>query len=61
MKKQENQITEYTKNGVHVKVTRSENGSVVECDCQCFGNTTRCHSNSYCPNLKSQVNLLQRS
>jgi hypothetical protein len=40
-----------SQNGVRVIVTRSEGGSVVEADCQCFGMLWRLHSNPYCPLL----------
>lgn len=37
------------RNGVRVRVRRSENGSTVEADCRCFGNPRRTHSNPFCP------------
>jgi hypothetical protein len=40
------------KNGVRVKVTRSETGSVVEADCGCFGHPWRLHTRMNCPALK---------
>ena len=39
-----------SKNGVRVVVDKSEEGSVVESDCSCFGNPNRVHSREGCPN-----------
>lgn len=43
------------KNGVKVKVTKHENGSTVEADCQCFGAEGRLHSTVSCPLRLRQV------
>ncbi len=48
-------IEEFTKNGVHVKITRWATGSVVECDCKCLGSDFSTHSTEQCPNLKQQL------
>lgn len=42
---------EQSRNGVKVVVYRSENGSVVEADCLCYGSPYRVHSNPCCPNI----------
>ena len=41
-----------SRNGVRVIVWKYSDGSVVEVDCQCFGNPKRCHSTLSCPLLK---------
>jgi hypothetical protein len=51
-------LTETVKNGVRVRVEHSDQGSVVEADCQCFGHPLRTHSNAYCPNLATQTEAL---
>jgi hypothetical protein len=38
-----------SRNGVRVIVYRTENGSVVDADCQCFGHPGRLHSTDRCP------------
>lgn len=43
-----------SRNGVKVVVWKGENGSTVECDCSCFGNSLRVHSNPSCPVLTSK-------
>lgn len=37
---------------MRVKVTRTDDGTVVEADCQCFGHPMRLHSNPNCPNRR---------
>ena len=41
-----------SRNGVRVIKYTSDEGTVVEADCQCFGNPRRVHSSSNCPFLK---------
>lgn len=43
------------KNGVRVKVTRTEKGSVVEAGCLCFGHPKRLHSRVDCPNIRRKL------
>lgn len=38
-----------SRNGVRVIVYRSDEGSVVDASCECFGSTMRAHSNVLCP------------
>jgi hypothetical protein len=45
------EIEESVVNGVRVRVTRTEQGSSVYADCDCFGHPCRVHSNVRCPNL----------
>ena len=47
-------------NGVKVTVTRSEQGSVVEADCQCFGLPGRIHSREDCPLRLAQMEATRR-
>jgi len=40
------------RNGVRVRVHRFDDGTTVDCDCHCFGNSQRAHTNPNCPVLK---------
>jgi hypothetical protein len=48
-----------SRNGVRVIVTRSEDGSVVEADCNCFGSPQRVHSNMFCPLLVKNTEVVK--
>jgi hypothetical protein len=42
------------RNGVRVRVHRSDEGSTVDATCQCFGSEERSHSTMSCPLYKAQ-------
>jgi len=44
-----------SKNGVSVRIDRSEDGSIVNASCACFGHPARVHSNPDCPNIEKPV------
>ena len=48
-------VTDESRNGVRVIVTRTKDGSTVQADCQCFGNPGRAHSTDGCPVLKRRL------
>lgn len=43
------QKIDQSRNGVKVTVYKSENGSVVQADCLCYGSPNRVHSHPNCP------------
>ena len=53
------QVSSETRNGVQVKTTRTDEGTVVEADCNCYGLPNRSHSTMKCPALLARLTAVE--